>query len=169
MVKKVQDHEREDHWELVPAKRIQSKPVMAVWSFKRKRNPMGKIIKYKARLNVHGGKTKKGVHYWDTFAPVVQWFTVRILLILSIIEQLNTRSIDFVLAFPQAEINANVFMRLPFGFESLSDDQLYVLRLKKNLYGLKDVSKTFWDKLRTTLLQPTYGFHQSQVDPCLFF
>ena len=106
---------------------------MAAGSFKRKRNPIGKIIKYKARLNVHGGQIKQGVHYWDTFAPVVQWFTVRILLILSIIEQLNTRSIDFVLAFPQAEINVNVFMRLPFGFESPSDDQLYVLQLRKSL------------------------------------
>ena len=142
---------------------------MAVWLFKRKRNPMGKIIKYKSRLNVHGGQTKQGVQYWDTFVPVVQWFTVRILLLLSIIKQLNTRSIDFVLAFPQAEINVDVFMRLPFGFESPSDDQLYVLRLKKNIYGLKDASKTFWDKLQTTQLQPKYGFHQSQVDPCLFF
>ena len=79
-------------------------PIMAVWPFKRKRNPLGEITKYKARLNAHGGQTKEGIHYFDTYAPVVQWVTVRILMILSILENLHNRNIDFVLAFPQATL-----------------------------------------------------------------
>ena len=74
-------------------------PIMTVWTFKRKRNPLGEIIKYKARLNAHGGQTKEGIHYFDIYAPVVQWVTVRILMIVSILENLHNRSIDFVLAF----------------------------------------------------------------------
>ena len=61
-------------------------------------------------------------------------------------------------------------MILPFGFKGPDNDTVYVLKLKKNLYGLKDSSKTFWDKVRDTLTShnPKYGFKQSQIDPCLF-
>ena len=29
------------------------------------------VYKWKAHLNVHGGQQEHGVHYWDTYAPVV--------------------------------------------------------------------------------------------------
>ena len=32
------------------------------WSFKRKRNPIGELIKHKARLCVHGGKQVKSIY-----------------------------------------------------------------------------------------------------------
>ena len=121
---------------------------MAFWAFKRKRNPFGQITGYKARLNIHGGQTEEGLHYWDTYAPVVQWFTVRTLLIISTLENLENRCVDFVLAFPQTNIKVDIYMKLPFDFEAPDDGHRYVLKLKKNLYGLKDASKTFWDKYK---------------------
>ena len=69
---------------------------MAVWSFRRKQNTFGQITKYKARLNEHGGKTKEDIHYWDTYAPVVQWFTIRTLLIVSMLEKLENRWVEFL-------------------------------------------------------------------------
>jgi hypothetical protein len=39
---------------------------------KRKRKPStGEISKYKARMNVDGSKMIKGLHYEETYAPVV--------------------------------------------------------------------------------------------------
>ena len=76
------------------------KSIMAIWSFKRKRNPAGEIIKYKARLCCHGGQTIKGVHYEESFSPVVAWSTVRMMMTMSIIQGWYARQIDFVLAFP---------------------------------------------------------------------
>lgn len=96
-------------------------PVNAVWAFKHKRDPLGNITKYKARLNVHGGQTKDDLHYWDTYAPVVQWLTVRIVLILSLLENLYSRSIDFVLVFPRAMIKVDVYMKTSFGFSVPQD------------------------------------------------
>ena len=61
---------------------------------------MQKVYKWKARLNIHGGKQVYGVNYTDTFSPVVTWITVRLILILSIIYKGRTRQVDFVLAFP---------------------------------------------------------------------
>jgi hypothetical protein len=37
---------------------------------------MGRVTKHKARLNLHGGKQEFGTNYYDTYAPVVTWFTI---------------------------------------------------------------------------------------------
>ena len=58
-----------------------------------------------------------GVNYWETYAPVVNWISVRFLLILSELAGLESRTIDFVLAFPQADLDVPVYMELPIGME----------------------------------------------------
>ena len=84
---------------------------------KRKHNPLGQIVKYKARLCAHGGQTIKGIHYDNTFAPVVSWTTIRFLLILSLIYGWETRQIDFVLAYPQAKVSHDLYMHIPEKFD----------------------------------------------------
>ena len=47
-----------------------------VWSMRRKRRiKTQEVYKSKAQLNVHGSQQVHGVHYWDTYAPVVTWLT----------------------------------------------------------------------------------------------
>ena len=41
--------------------------------------------------------------------------TVRLLLLICKIHKLESRSIDFVLAFPQAELEEDIWMELPLG------------------------------------------------------
>ena len=48
------------------------------------------IYKWKARLNVHGGKQEYGVHYWETYSPVVQQNSIHMFLILSILQNWHT-------------------------------------------------------------------------------
>ena len=49
----------------------------AVWAMKRKRDILtGKITKYKARLNVHGGKQIQGRDYFETYSPVATWVAI---------------------------------------------------------------------------------------------
>ena len=72
---------------------------------------------------IHGGQQQWGVNYWETHATVVDWMAVRLLLILAEIEGLETRSIDFVLAFPQADLDVDVFMELPMGMD-IDDDPM---------------------------------------------
>ena len=52
------------------------------WVFKLKRFPDGTPHKFKARYCVRGDLQTEGVDYFDTYAPVVQWSTVRMLLTL---------------------------------------------------------------------------------------
>ena len=118
MIKEVTDHEERSHWVCVPRYEMPrgTSTILAIWSFKRKRLPSGEILKWKARLCCHGGMQQWGVNYWETYAPVVSWAVVRLLLLIASLKKKPTRSIDFVLAFPQAELEVPVYMELPAGF-----------------------------------------------------
>ena len=94
---------------------------------------MGKVTKYKARICAHGGMQDKCINYWETYAPVVQWMSVRIMLTLAAIENLHTKPIEFVLAYPQADLAVDIYMELPQGFNAEPESGRYVLKLQKNL------------------------------------
>ena len=67
MVKEVEDHSSRGHREVVPRSemRVDIKPIKAIWSFKRKHYPDGRILKHKARLCAHGGMQSWGENYWE--------------------------------------------------------------------------------------------------------
>ena len=69
MQKEVMDHQERDHWTLVPRSSIPAtaKTIKAIWSFKRKRFPDGRLNKHKARLCAHGGMQEWGENYWETY------------------------------------------------------------------------------------------------------
>jgi hypothetical protein len=171
MIKEVQDHEDNGHWELVPRSSIgSSKTILAIWSFKRKRFPDGSLNKHKARLCAHGGMQQWGINYWETYAPVVNWISVRILLSLSVMQDLPTTAIDFVLAFPQATLSEEekIYMELPYGMQVPGrKNRDNVLKLKKNLYGLKQAGLNWFEYLKKGLEER--DFKQSAVDPCVFY
>ena len=93
MQKEIAAHEERGHWEVVSRSSIplHTRTIQAIWAFKRKRFPDGTINKHKARLCAHGGMQQWGVNYWETYAPVVNWISVRFLLILSEIVGLKSR------------------------------------------------------------------------------
>jgi hypothetical protein len=169
MQKEIEDHQNRNHWSLTKRTSLPktAKTILAIWSFRRKTAPDGRIVKHKARICCHGGMQQWGVNYWETYAPVVNWFSIRTLLALSIIHKLESRSIDFTLAFPQADLDIDVFMELPIGFEVPGGkSKEYVLKLNKNLYGLKQAAFNWFEHLKNGLQRR--GFQQSEVDPCLF-
>lgn len=158
------------HWDIIERKDVpRDKNVLpAVWAMKRKRDILTrKVKKYKARLNVHGGKQVFGEDFYETFSPVVMWMTVRFLLILSLICGWHTKQVDFVLAYPQADIEQEMFMELPVGIHPVDDRKDYVLKLRKNLYGQKQAGRVWAQHLKKGLLH--IGFQQSKVDECLFY
>jgi hypothetical protein len=68
-----------------------AKVLAAVWSMKRKRRILSqKVFKWKARLNCHGGQQEHGVNFWETYSPVMNWFSIRLFLVTSIIQQWET-------------------------------------------------------------------------------
>jgi hypothetical protein len=47
---------------------------------------------------------KWGDNYWETYSPVVNMLSLRLLLSIAKIYNLDSKAIDFVLAFPQAKL-----------------------------------------------------------------
>ena len=81
---------------------------------KRKRRVgTGEVYKWKARLCVDGSSQTKNVDYWETYSPVVSWESVRTLLTLAIMYGWHTQQLDFILAFPQAEVECEMYMEVP--------------------------------------------------------
>ena len=76
----------------------------STWAFKKKCFPDGALKKYKVRFCVRGDQQIEGLDVFETFEPVVAWITVRLLLILSMILQLNTQQVDYTNAFCQAPL-----------------------------------------------------------------
>ncbi len=171
MMNEVNDHESRGHWTLVKRCNLPqgAKTIMSVWSFKHKRYPDGTLNKHKSHLCAHGGMQTWGHNYWETYAPVIHWASVRLILAIAKIHGLSLKSIDFVLAFPQADLKIPVFMELPIGFEATDGEncKTYVLKLNKSLYGLKQAGYNWFVKLSNGLCD--HGFVQSSIDPCVFF
>ena len=160
-----------DHWDIVQRSMIPpgTKTIQAIWSFKRKHYPDGTLNKHKARLCAHGGMQQWGVSYWETYSPVVNMLTVCLLLALCNNHGLESKFIDFILAFPQADLYVNIWMELPTGIIVSGKDnesRAYVLKLKKSLYGLKQASLNWFQKLKQGLMDQ--GFTPSEIDPCLY-
>ena len=100
-----------------------TKTIMNIWSFKQKRYLNGELNKHNACICSHGGMQTWGQNYWETYAPVVNWVSARMLLAIAKIHNLPSKGIDFVLAFPQADLEIPVYMELPMGFVSQDDEQ----------------------------------------------
>ena len=77
----------------------------------------------------------------------------------------TTRQVDYTKAFVQTALEEEVYIEAPRGY-SFKDKQDKVLHLIKSLYGLKQAPRTFFEMLRTDLLER--GFIQSEHDMCLF-
>jgi histone deacetylase 1/2 len=170
MQKEINDHTENGHWRIVHRSEIpKGMPILpAVWSMKRKRRiSTREVYKWKARLTAHGGKQQKGVNYWDTYAPLVQWSTTRLFLTMCVLRNWHCRQLDFVLAYTQADAECEIYMEIPKGFTVDGNTTDYALKLEKNLYGLKQAGRVWNNHLTKKLIE--LGFSQSAIDPCVFY
>ena len=153
-----------DVWEEVPRSSVKNDNIIdCTWAFKKKRFPDGTVRKLKARLCVRGDQQLEGIDYFETYAPVVQWSTVRMLLVLSVALNLVTKQVDYTNAFVQAPLKDTVYMELPRCFEK----EGYVVRLKRSLYGLVQSPLNFFNHLRDGLVARNWT--PSDHDPCVFY
>ena len=171
MESEVAQHSEGKHWRVIPRSQVpKGKRVLpSVWAFKRKRRlATGEIYKWKARLNIHGGKQIHGVDFWETYAPVVQWTTTRFYLTVSVLNKWKCRQLDFVAAYPQAPVETETYLEIPAGITSLGDPKTNVLKIIQNIYGSRNAGRV-WNKFMTRKLVDDLRFRQSDVDECLFF
>ncbi|KAK3018234.1 hypothetical protein RJ639_002768 [Escallonia herrerae] len=98
-------------WELVDLP-PGNKPLGCKWIFKRKMKADGTIEKYKARLVVKEYRQKEGLYYFDTYSPVTRITSIRILIAIAAINNLEIHQMDVKTAF----LNEEIYIEQPDGF-----------------------------------------------------
>jgi len=109
-----------------------------------------------------GFSQKYGIDYKETYAPVVEITSIRILMKVSIEFGLKLHQMDVKTAFLYASLDEEIYMEAPEGYHTDTG----VVRLLKSLYGLKQAPKAWYDKLSKYL--KSLGFIQGKTDFCIF-
>ncbi len=143
--------------------------IPSVWAIKRKRDlTTGNVTKHKARLSLHGGKQEFGTNYYKTYAPVVTWFAIRLPIVFGILFDWALCQVDFIMAYPQAPIEMDMYMELPTGIHTKhGNSKDHVLKLLANIYEQKQASHVWNSYLATKLRE--INFKQSLIDNCIFY
>lgn len=140
------------------------KEIECKWIFRKKKDAEGKIVTYKARL-VARGFQQTDVDISDIYSPVAKLSSVRFFLSLCNEYNMEVFQMDVCSAFLYGEIEEDIYITLPDGFESINRDK-YVYKLNKSLYGLKVSPKNWNNKFNEVML--SLGFVRSNYEYCLY-
>jgi hypothetical protein len=141
------------------------KPIGTKWVWKDKEGVKGEVVRNKSRLVARGYSQKEGIDYEETFAPVSHFEVIRILLAFSVAKWFKLHQMDVKSAFLNGVLKEEVYVRQPLGFESEKYPHR-VYKLRKGLYGLKQVPISWYGRLREFLSKR--GFEMGKFYQTLF-
>ncbi|MCP3662365.1 MAG: hypothetical protein GY696_07695, partial [Gammaproteobacteria bacterium] len=136
-----------------------TKPLQTKYVLNKKRDPNGLGERYKARRVVQGFHQVYGRDFFDTFAPVVGFDTIRVILKLAINHGWGLRSMDFTQAYLNAPLKEKIYVKNLDGSTG---------KLNKALYGLKQAGNEWNNILVKHTLRRKY-WKVSENDSCLLF
>ncbi|KAL4290940.1 hypothetical protein GQ457_14G017910 [Hibiscus cannabinus] len=106
------------------------------WVYRIKFNPDGTIFKHKARLFVKGYAQIGGVDYGDTFAPVARLDTIKLLIAIAGQLGWNVFHLDVKSAFLNGELEEDIYVCQPEGFQRCVNEATLYLKKENNAYLL---------------------------------
>lgn len=155
-------------WTLVPRSQA-SNVLTSRWVFGVKQLPdeSGKLVETaKGRLVARGFQQVEGIDYTETFAPVIKFTTIRLLLALVAHFDLELHQMDVVTAFLNGDLHEEIYMEQPEGcIDKVKPDS--VCKLLKAIYGLKQAHRQWHSKIDEFLITEL-GFNTTRSDPCLY-
>lgn len=147
------------------------------WFFVIKRKLDGTVDRYKARIVAGGHCQREGIDFKETYAPLAKFASLRVLLTLVTLEDLDREQVVIVTAFLYGDLEETVYMRVPDGISPLEGDQFLghdgtlqpieqasseqaspqlVWLLCRSLYGLRQSPRCFYRKLYDLLVSKGY-------------
>ncbi len=160
-------------WSLVPFPKGR-KPISCKWVFKLKHGVDGEIERYKARLVARGFTQKIRLDYNETFAAVAKFVSIRCILALAAIEDMEIHQMDVKIAFFNGDLEEEIYMEQPKGFTH--EGEHLACKLHKSLYGLKQSLRAWNQKLdpflksiEFTRSDADFNVYVAQVEDVKFF
>ena len=99
------------------------------WLFNIKRN-----VIFRARLVACGYSQIAGVDYRGNYAPVINYVTWRVLLIVMLLNKYNGKLLDIEVAVLHGNVEKEMYMECPQGLEDANEDEC--VKLLHTIYGL---------------------------------
>ncbi|KAL1181166.1 hypothetical protein V6Z11_A02G029800 [Gossypium hirsutum] len=139
-------------WDLVKLPKCK-KTVCCKWVFKKKEGtPRVEEPRYKSRLVAKGYNKIPGVDFTNVFSPVVKHSSIRALLGIMAMHDLELEQLDVKTIFFHGELEADSYMQQPEGF-TVSEKEDYVCLLKKSLYGLKQSPRQWYKSNKKEIIK----------------
>ncbi|GKC73330.1 retrovirus-related pol polyprotein from transposon TNT 1-94 [Tanacetum coccineum] len=126
---------------------------------------LGGVLKNKAHLVARGYRQEEGIEFKESFARVARLEAIRIFIAFVAHMNMVVYQMDVKTAFLNGILREEVYISQPEGFLDLENPN-HVYKLKKSLYGLKQVPQAWYDLLSSILL--SQKFIKGTVDPTLF-
>ncbi|GJR78482.1 putative ribonuclease H-like domain-containing protein [Tanacetum coccineum] len=136
-------------WKLVPLP--EGKIAIGIkWILKNKKDARGIVVRNKARLVAQGHRQEEGIDYDEVFAPVARIKTIRLFLAFASYMGFMVYQMDVKSAFLYGEIDEEVYVTQPKGFEDPHFPK-HVYKVVKALYGLHQAPRA-WSMWMTLFL-----------------
>ncbi len=130
-----------------------------------KRKGDNSIDRFKARLVAQGYSQEHGIDFDEVFSPVARFTTIRTVLALSTLLDLELHQLDVKTAFLNGTMEDEIYMRQPESFISEEHPE-YVCKLKRSLYGLRQAARC-WNKVIDDYLK-SKGYEANSADPSIY-
>ena len=102
----------------------------------------------------------------ESFAPIIRLSVVCALFALVVAGDRECELIDITTAFLNGDLEEEIYMKPPEGYEQYSKDgSLHYCLLMKPLYGLKQGGRQWYLKLSKAM---EIGFKKVQSEPCVY-
>ena len=112
-----------------------------------------------------------GVDFTDNFAPVVNDVSLRLVLLMSLInESWDAETVDVETAFLYGPLDETVYMQIPQGYQEVVDNingTIWCLELQRCIYRLVQAARQWWTELIEKVKE--LDFERSYADHCLLF
>ena len=166
MEEEMQSLHKNQTWKLVdwPSNK---KVIGCRWIFKKKPGIPGvEPPRYKARVVAKGFSQIEGVDYHEVFSPVVKHTSIRLLLAIVAMFNLELEQMDVKTAFLHGSLDEVIYMEQPPGFEQQGNSNK-VCHLLKSLYGLKQSPRQWYRRFDDFMAMQ--GYSRSEFDSCVYF
>ncbi|KAD7478277.1 hypothetical protein E3N88_01413 [Mikania micrantha] len=152
-------------WQLVDRPNDQ-KLVDCKWIYKLKEG-IEEVVKprYKARLVAKGFTQREGIDYTEIFSPVVKHTSIRVMLAITAVKDLELEQLDVKTTFLHGVLDEQIYMKQPLGFVKKGEESKVCL-LKKSLYGLKQSPRQWYRRFDEYMI--SNGFIRSNFDSCVY-